>query len=611
MKEVKVTAAKPLFEYKSGKTIFNVENSIALEGSDVLNALRKIPGVMVKNNQISLAGKGSVSIMINGRLQQMSTEDISQLLQSMSSENVSKIELITAPSARFDAEGGGGMINIITKKSLKDGLKGNASLSYNRNHYNSLASSGNVFYKKNKLNLICNLNARFINWKYTSNSTTFFTENNWKQEIENGMHSKNVLVQTGMDYNLNNKNTIGFSMTNAMTFIDNDDYTLAENFNVLNQVKKTISTTGNTQEQYLGKRSLNVNFEHKFDTSGTKLNIDYDLFSNTGDKSRYFSIDEYSLDSNLHSINNNRLISDPQLLIQTVKFDLEYPSKLANFTLGSKISFVRNIAKNQFQLYDTIGYIDDLKRSNAFDYDERTQAGYIMMNKSLKKYELTFGLRLEHTAVTGFSSTLSQTNTQDYLNLFPQATIQYNMNANNSLTLMLLRRIKRPDYSQLNPFRFYYAPSAYSEGNPVLQPSISNILQIDYIYKSQWIFSFAYVLSENYFDRIFIIDTIAKTSNITRQNIGTTNYLEWSILYNLNPIKWWEVSGNFNLAYNGFIPYQKGTINLYESLNGWFNTNNNFYFNKAKTIVGEFNLYYYTPRQKDYKIWDYMLSVNC
>jgi hypothetical protein len=384
LKEVKVTAAKPLFEYKAGKTIFNVENSIALEGSDVLNALRKIPGVMVKNNQISLAGKGSVSIMINGRLQQMSSEDISQLLQSMSNENVSKIELITAPSARFDAEGGGGMINIITKKSLKEGLKGNASLSYNRNHYNSLASSGNIFYKKNKLNLICNLNARFINWKYTSNSTTFFTENNWKQEIENGMHSKNVLVQTGMDYTLNNKNTIGFSMTNAMTFIDNDDYTLAENFNVLNQVKKTISTTGNTQEQYLGKRSLNVNFEHKFDTSGTKLNIDYDLFSNTGDKSRYFSIDEYSLDSNLHSINNNRLISDPQLLIQTVKFDLEYPSKLANFTLGSKISFVRNIAKNQFQLYDTIGYIDDLKRSNAFDYDERTQAGYIMMNKNLQ-----------------------------------------------------------------------------------------------------------------------------------------------------------------------------------------------------------------------------------
>jgi hypothetical protein len=611
LNEVKITASKPLFEYKAGKTIFNVENSISLEGSDVLNALRKIPGVLVKNNQISLAGKGAVSIMINGRLQQMSAEDIGQLLQSMSSDNVSKIELMTAPSARYDAEGGGGMINIITKKSQKEGLKGNLTLRYNRNHFNSLASSGNMFYKKNKLNLFCNLNARSITWKYTSYSTTYFTENNWKQEIGNAMHSKNALVQTGMDYSFNSNNILGFSITNAMTLIDNDEQTIAEYKNASNQLKESINTTGNTNDQYLGKRSFNLNFEHKFDTLGTKLNMDYDVFSNAGNRSRYFTIDDYSLDSNRHSIAINRLLSDPQLLIQTAKFDLEYPRKFGNITFGSKLSFVQNIANNQFQFYDVNTYKDDLKKSNAFDYKEQTQAGYIMMNKTIKKYELSMGLRLEHTSVNGYSSTLSQTNTQDYLNLFPQATIQYNMNINNSLTLMLLRRIKRPDYNQLNPFRFYYSPNAYTEGNPILQPSISNILQIDYIHKSQWTFSFAYVHTENYFDRIFIIDSVSNTSNITRQNIGTTNYLEWSVLYNLKPTKWWELSGNFNLAYNGFSPYQKGPIDLYASFNAWFNTNNNFYFNKARTIVGEFNLNYYTPRQKDYKVWDYMLSVNC
>lgn len=611
LKEVNISATKPLFEYKAGTTIYNVENSIALTGSDGLTALSKIPGVLVKNNQITLAGKGSASVMINGRLQQMSAEDIVQLLQSMSSDNISKIELITAPSSKYDAEGGGGMINVVTKKSQKEGLKGNITLRYNKNSSNSLASSGNIFYKKNKLNLFCNLNTRSITWKYTSYSSTYFTENNWKQEIENNMHSKNGLIQAGMDYYPNSKTIFGFSITNAFTLIENDEQTIAQYSNTSNQLKEQINTIGNTNDQYLGKRSFNLNLEHKFDTLGAKINMDYDLFYNLGNRNRNFTIDDYILDSNKHEITNNRVISDPKLLIQTVKFDIEYPSVLGKFMFGSKLSFVQNLANNQFQLYDGKSYVDDIHRSNAFDYNEQTQAGYIMISKSIKKYEISMGLRLEHTRVDGYSSTLSQTNIQDYTNLFPWATIQHNFNTTNNLTLMLLRRIKRPDYNQLNPFRFYYSPSAYSEGNPILQPSISNILQIDYILKSQWTFSFAYVHTENYFDRIFIIDSIANTSNITRQNIGTTNYLEWSILYNLKPTKWWELSGNFNLAYNGFSPYQKGTINLYESFNAWFNMNHNFYFNKARTIIGEINGYYYTPRQKDYKLWHSMMSINC
>lgn len=609
MKEVTIVAKKNIYEYKAGKIIFNVESSIGSQGSDVLTTLKKAPGVLIKNNSITLAGKSSVGVMINGRLQQMSGEDLNAYLKSIPGSTVSRIEIIHSPSSKYDAEGDMGIINIITKKPVGEGFKGNLNTSFARNHHNMPLLSLNTNYRKNKLNVFCNLSFYRVGYGYTSKTSTYFKDNNWYQLAKIGSDANNARAQIGVEYQLSHKTTVGFSYALSTSQTTNKESTLATNFDNKAEVIGYTKTIGKTSDRLPSRHLLNVNAEHRFDSTGKKINIDYDLFTYRMNKQRDFNIGNYLPDNTMQSESINRLTGNPNYMIQSVKADLELPTTFAKYTFGVKGAFVHNEVENIAMRLQNQVFVRDTSSTNTFDYEEQTQAAYVQASKEWKQLSIQIGVRAEHTFIRGVSTTVARTDIQDYTKLFPSLMIEYQVNDKNTLNLTANRRIRRPDYGNLNPFRYYYTEFSYSEGNPALQPSTSNKLQLSYVYKGTYNVSLLYTHSLNHFDRLFLIDSVKGTSNITRANIGMTYYYGAFVSGAFTPLKWWEINGDLNVGYNQFKPETKDA-NRYTSIVFYGNANNTFYINKSRTLVGELNGYYYTPRQNDYKLWKKIWAVN-
>jgi hypothetical protein len=294
----------------------------------------------------------------------------------------------------------------------------------------------------------------------------------------------------------------------------------------------------------------------------------------------------------------------------SAKVDFEMPYKFAKLNFGMKASDSQNDLNNLYETKNGIDYLKDTSKSNQFIYHEEIEAAYINANKSWKKFEFSAGLRAEHTRGVGNSVTTNQTNTVDYTKLFPSGVVQYSLNKNNNFSLTFARRISRPNYSFLNPFRFYYAPNTYVEGNPTLQPSLNYLTKLGYTYKSNLNVVLLYNNIVDYFDRVYTIDTLHKTNAVSRKNIGNKQVLAIEIDGSLEPTKWWELTGNVN---GGFVNFKGNNVsgnNVFKGFNWWVEATNIFYLNKKKTLSTELSGYYYSKRQRDYVSWAPMSSIN-
>ena len=603
--EINVNAKKPVIEYKDGKTIYNVENSTAAAGIDVLSVLKKTSGVMVNSNSIFLAGKSSVSLMINERLQQMSMEDLMSTLRSMQSDQVARIEVIAKPSSKYDAEGSGGIINIILKKNTKEGIKGSATLSANYNSLWSATSNFNLNYKKGKWNSYLNYSGNQIAYEYNSWNETFYPAQFWRYDIKEQRRNRTIRMNFGTEYQINNKTTIALSIGDAYI-----KYYNAEKANGNGSYNNTtISnpiTIGNTNDVYPLKLNSNINLEHKIDSLGKKISFDYDIYKQLGNKHRLFTTN----DNLLGSTNNNITTGSPSTLIQSVKADVELPYKNFKISFGAKASFVKAQAINQFYYLQNSYLQNDTSKSNNYFYTENIQALYGTINKKINKIDYNLGCRLERTDVIGTSNTIQQRNVQRYTKLFPTLTINYSINDNHGIGLFATRRIFRPDYGFLNPFKFYYSPQSYSVGNAALQASTNILLSFLYHYKNNINVQFSYKHQYNYFDRVFLIDSAENTSRITRANIGEKDYLAIEAQYNFSIRKWWEVNGSINGAFSKFSPYAQYSNSRFQQSNYWVEMYNSFMLNKAKTLSADIGGFYYSPRITDVKLWKPMSSVN-
>jgi hypothetical protein len=198
----------------------------------------------------------------------------------------------------------------------------------------------------------------------------------------------------------------------------------------------------------------------------------------------------------------------------------------------------------------------------------------------------------------------------DYTKLFPSAVVQYSPNQKHSFNLTFARRISRPNYTFLNPFKFYYTPNTYVEGNPSLQPAYNYLTKFNYAYKSNLNVVVLYNHIINYFDRVYTLDSMHQTNAVSRKNLGNKQVLALEIDYTLQPTKWWEVMGNINGGFMKFNATTSGTKNEFSKFNWWTEITNNFYLNKSKTLIAELSGYYYSPRQRDVVYWAEMSAVG-
>lgn len=607
LSEISVSARKPVIEQKVDRTIFNVENSAAATGGDAYSALRKTPNVQVMQGQIMVEGKGGVSVMLNGRLQQLSGDDLIQFLHAIPSSNISKIEVITTPGAKYDAEGNAGIINIVTKKNKNDGFKGNISLACTRNHYFSPSANTTLQYRKDKLNLVFTANTSTWNWVYTNRARMNYGNERWFQKVDQEYSNKNSKVQLSGDYAIGKKSLIGFSYAKGFGGSDNKEHVSIDVYGNTMNIDSTLRTEGTTHEVFKGKHTANLNYEWKIDSTGKKLNVDADYYTQQVDRDRTFGVTNYvGEQANNTTATQNRAYSGAKINISSLKADLELPYSFARLSLGGKVSVVNNDGYMSFFVKKPAGYEADSNRANRFLYDERIYSGYVNAQRSIGKLDAQAGLRMEHTWNEGYTPATKQINTRSYTSFFPSAKLLYKFNDDHSLAFTYQRRINRPGYNFLNPFRFYYSERSYSAGNPQLQPSFNHALTLMWHINQKHFIQLRTTQIRNYWDRLYFIDTISNVSALTRVNAGRAAFYGCSYGFAYTVAKWWELNGNISAEYSRFQMNAYGERKTYDGVNGWIDINNSFYLNKKKTLVADLHGYYYTPRQKDYKRWEEM-----
>lgn len=584
LQEVVITSKKKLIERKVDRLIFNVENSISASGGDAIDALKITPRVKVKNDNISMIGKNNMSVMVDDKLILLTGDELINFLKSIPSDNIKSIEVITTPPTKYDAEGNSGLINIKLKKSKLNQWNASLRSSYVQSTYPKGSFGGNFDYQKNKLSLYSNLN--YVNGSNAPVETNkiYYPLGLWNEENKRRDFQNSVNGRIGADYKISEKFSVGMQYLGSFS-----KPRIAENSltTIYNQTNSQIDSYINTLSENLGKNnnhSLNLNSTVVFDTIGKKMNINLDYFKFKNDDNRIFNT------INLLSANNTSL---QDIQNYSAKIDFEHPLKWINLSYGGKLSFIKT--QNNVNYFDTtLGTpIFVPTQSNEFNYDENTQAIYINGTKKLnEKWETQLGFRLENTQTEGVSKTLNQKNTNSYAKLFPTFYLTYTPNEKNAFSINYNKRINRPSYNRLNPFRWYSNPFSYTEGNPFLQPSFSNNLELNYTFNDNWSNSIYYSHTDNGFEQITIVDNTDNIQKTIAQNFFKTTIIGISESYTYNKLKWLSTTFSFDWNYSkseSLIPITNQNLN---GSNAYFSISNDFNLNKNKTLLFNFSYWY-------------------
>lgn len=556
LSEVTVTSKKPMIEVKADKTIFNIEGSINAVGTDAFELLRKSPSVMIdRDDNISMSGKNGVQVYIDGRPSPLAGKDLADFLRSMQSNEIEAIELITNPSARYDAAGNAGIINIRLKKNKAFGTNGNANAGYAIGTYAKYNAGLSLNNRNKKTNLFgsYNYNKRLnINEMniYRDVLDTIFDQ---RGSMLNNGASHNF--KTGADFYINKHNTIGFIVNGSFSANDMDNYSTTPTYYKPNNSLVRTLIADNSSIGHNNNINFNANYRHT-DTSGRELNIDanygrFDINNNQQQPNSYFD----GNNAFLYSRNYN-MISPSIINIANIKADFEQPFKGGKLAFGTKISLVNTT--NDFQRFDVVGSTKtlDTARSNKFDYKENVNAGYLNFNKQYKGFMVQLGVRVENSNITG-QSTGRQKNgngyvgydstfKRNYTDLFPSAAITFNKNPMSQWGLSYSRRIDRPAYQDLNPFEFKLDEYTFQKGNTLLTPQYTNSFSITNTFKYTLNTTLNYSRVNSVFTQL--IDTAEKSKSfITKKNLATQDIVSLNISY---PLQIKQYSAYFNLNAN-------------------------------------------------------------
>jgi len=508
LQEVAVRAKKPFIEVHADKLVVNVENSIVSAGSSAMEVLQRSPGVSVDNNEnISLKGRQGVMIWINGKQSPMAGADLANVLRSMPANSIDRIEIISNPGARYDAAGTAGIINIILKKDQRIGANGTVNVSYGQGVYSKYGAGATFNYRGKKLNVYGSYNYANRIWfnhlmldrKFLDSSKGDLQLFRYDQDNYAVFDFKNHIVNAGVDYDLAAKTTVGVSIstvTNAFNpKADNNSKALGANDELLYRFQ----TTGRHQNFHYNY-AANAYLKQKLDSAGSELSVDLDYAAFGNQSNQNFVTSYQYVDPNI-SQPDYYLKSDLTGLtqIRSVKADYTHPVK-ENLRLdaGIKTSFVTADNEPVFHVKTTGDYILDTSRSNHFIYNENINAAYVNTSRDWKKLSMQLGLRMENTNIRFEQTATSQKfdTSYSYTQLFPSLAFQYHLNKINDLGITLSRRIERPNYQQLNPFKYFIDKTTYREGYPRLNPASFYSVELQHIYKQRFITTFTYGINK-------------------------------------------------------------------------------------------------------------------
>jgi outer membrane receptor protein involved in Fe transport len=546
--EIVIKTEKRVLERKIDRLVFNVEKSIAATGGNGLDVLRITPGVQLQNNTLSILGKGASQVMINGRLSPLAGDELIAFISGFSANDIVKIEVITNPPAQYDASGNGGLINIVLKKGVQNSWKNATTLSYNQNKYNFTTLTNNFFYNKDKIALSASLNTTKGALENLEMLQINYPNNFWDIIIDAKEPQNQFSGRFLIDYAITKKTTFGLQYLGSTSNNNNETATKSNIFDTSNTLEKSLINEANNSTD---NKSNSVNFHliTQLDSLGKSISFDTDYFEYTSDRNLDFFTETFDNTGNSQGKTSAALNNADQKIENfSSKIDVTHPLKKVNLSYGLKASFTNTNSGVLF--FDKLSGtpILDESQSTRFKYKEDVLAAYFSGNTSLNdKLQLQFGLRFEDTKTKGLNVDLNQENINNYNKFFPSFYFSYAKNDDNNFGLSYGKRINRPNFRDLNPFRFYINDNSYSVGNPFLQPSFSENYELSHIYKNNFSTKFSLNITNDGFGVFFNTDVANQNQIITRENYFKkyTYQLEESFSY--NKIAWLKSQNSINL----------------------------------------------------------------
>lgn len=591
LKETVVTSQKKLIEKKVDRIVFNADLAEGAKGGDALDLLKLTPRVKVDNDVLSIIGKSNLRVMVDDRMLEMSGEQLTNYLKTLRADDIEKIEVITNPPAKYQAIGNSGILNIVLKSGKKDSWNG--SLSSSLQHYNKpyWSNSATFNYRKNKWTVISNAFIGFGEFDGLGESNIYFTKTNevWSEIERNQGKSKNVGGKLGLDYQVSDKVTTGFTVDLYAGNRDNFGNTRTPIRTLdTNQLLRYILNDRKGSGNDVKYNTLNYHVIYKMDTVGKKLTFDFD-WVNFNNKTTSISSNRFFDAQNVENTADfqaNKSLSDQQANNYSLNIDMEHPINKWKLNYGGRYSWTKNDSDNLFYNTTSGSPVFDEKMSNGFYYDENILAFYASVEKDItEKWSAKIGLRYENTNAKGYSPQENQHDTYKYDGIFPTAYLMYKAAENHSFSINVGRRIDRPFMGQLNPFRTIYSPYSFAEGNPNLKPSYSYNYELEYAYKDLAITTLYYRNSTDEINQIVVVNPSENTQNWIPYNYANSQSFGISENLNFKLFKWWKVNGAIDLFYKktkGIIPEYNYVL---DGFNGEFRMTNNLELNKSKTLL--------------------------
>ena len=603
MQQATVTGHTPPVERKKDRTIINVQASPANTGSTVLEVLERSPGVTVdRNGGISLNGKPGVLVMIDDKPTYLNGDDLNNLLSSMNAAQVTKIELITNPPARYDAAGNAGIINIKTKKNDNAGFNGTITTSYAQGVYPKTNNSLVLNFKNGPINTFLNYSINDVD--YLTNLYAYRKyydqDKNVTAILQQPSYFTGTVVnntaKTGLDYTPTKNTTVGIELTGTSIHRSGSNTGHANWLDPAGNIDSSVLTT-TTPLNTFKNGSINLNARQTL-TKNTVLRLDLDYL-------HYQMLGKQDFDNQLLEPGGYDSVfrsSIPTTIdIYSGKLDAETALN-EKITLQTGLKFSSSHTDNAatYQNLENQQWVIDETRSNHFVYQENIQAAYASIEGKMHKLSFQAGLRYEHTGYTAnqFGNSLQKDSTvsRNYGSFFPSGYLSYPIDSLQSITLTVGRRLDRPAFQNLNPFLYIINKYTYQTGNPYLLPQYSWNFELSHQYGELLTTTLSYSRLTNYFSQIFLSDSTGTILFYTQGNVGTVNNFGASESIDVKPVRWWtlQLGAFFNhKQFHGF------NGNSYTSMISQLTLNCNNQFSFGKTYTAELSGFYTTRARND------------
>ena len=493
-----VVIKRQVFKKQSDRFVYDVAASPIAKGNTTFDLLKQTPLLSSTDDKsLKIAGKNNAIIYINGRKSTMDAESLNQFLKNTPAENIQKIEVITVPGSEYQVESSDGIINIVLKKKMSDGLNGNMRMSNSQNKYNGTSASFSANYRKDKLGINASLSgSEYIQAQYyTLKNGTDLISNETEGSVNDP--NQNIGGYLNVDYQLNDKSNIALSWN---TWTNINDGATTDLFNTLKikdkdgkELPTQFSRSQNIGHAKSYNNSLNLNYELKTDSLGSKLNVNaaylnYRKFQNADNRTLIPENDNYNKPRQI-------VLQEIPQVINNFSGMVDYIKKYKNdFTasIGGNFNFTKtdNDTQNHYFIYDDAGNETRKDDPNHFIYDEKIYGAYLTLEKKFsEKFSGKVGARYEITRSIGTSQIPEkekQVFERNYNNLLPYLSLNYSINDNNNVSYAFSSRMRRPSFWELNPVKNFLTQDNYIQNNPFVKASSTYNQELTYMYKNSY-----------------------------------------------------------------------------------------------------------------------------